>query len=133
MANIMEGIFAKARAARKTITLPEGKDPRTVKAAREIASQGLANVVVLGKRSEIDQAVAETGADLSGVTVIDPSTSPKLDEYTNLFYEMRKAKGVTPEKAREIVQDPLYHGVMMVYTGEPSIRPRTPFAPLFRC
>jgi phosphate acetyltransferase len=116
--NIMDGIFAKARAAQKTITLPEGKDPRTVKAAQEIAAQGLAKVVVLGRIEEIDKAVAETGADLSKVTVIDPSTSPKLDEYANLFYEMRKSKGVTPEKAREIVQDPLYHGVMMVYTGE---------------
>jgi phosphate acetyltransferase len=118
MANIMDGIFAKSKAANKTIVLPEGEDPRVVKAAQEIAARGLAKVVVIGKTGDVDKACADSGADLSGVTRIDPTTSPKLDEYSNLFHELRKSKGVTPEKARQIVQDPLYFGVMMVYTGE---------------
>jgi phosphate acetyltransferase len=88
------------------------------KAAEIIAAKGLAKVVVVGKEDEVTKAAAESGADLSNVTVIDPATSPKLDEYASIFYELRKSKGVTPEKAREIVLDPLYFGVMMVYTGE---------------
>jgi phosphate acetyltransferase len=118
MMTIMDGIFAKAKAAQKTITLPEGSDPRVVTAAQEIAKRGLAKVVVIGKREEVDKAVADSGADLSNVTIVDPSSSPKLDEYANLFYDLRKSKGVTPEQAKQIVQDPLYYGVMMVYTGE---------------
>lgn len=116
--NIMEGIFAKAKAAQKTVVLPEGSDVRVVKAAQEIAARELAKVVVIGKESEVDKAVADSGADLSKVTCIDPSSSPKLSEYANIFFELRKSKGVTLEQAKEIVTDPLYFGVMMVYTGE---------------
>lgn len=116
--NIMEGIFAKAKAAQKTIVLPEGSDVRVVKAAQEIAARELAKVVVIGKESEVDKAVADSGADLSKVACIDPSSSPKLSEYANIFFELRKSKGVTLEQAKEIVIDPLYFGVMMVYTGE---------------
>lgn len=116
--NIMDGIFAKAKAAQKTIVLPEGSDPRVARAAQEIATLGFAKVIVVGSNADVSKAAAEAGADLSGVTCIDPETSPKLQEYANLFYEMRKKKGITPEQALETVKDPLYYGVMMVYTGE---------------
>lgn len=116
--NIMDGIFNKAKAAQKTIVLPEGNDPRVTKAAQDIVDKGLAKVVVVGKEEEIMKAAAESGSDLSKCQVIDPAKSAKLDEYANMFYELRKNKGVTPEKAREIVLDPMYYGVMMVYNGE---------------
>ena len=118
MLNIMEGIFAKARAAQKTIVLPEGGDRRILQAAEEITTRRLAKVVVVGKEDEVKKAAAECGVDLSKLTFIDPAGSPKQEEYANLFYELRKSKGVTLEQARQIVLDPLYFGVMMVYTGE---------------
>ncbi len=118
MMNVMEGIYAKARAAQKTIVLPEGRDPRVVQAAADAAAQNLGKIIVVDKKSDIEKAVRESGADLSKVTVIDPETSPKLEEYAKLFYELRKSKGITEEKALETVKDPLYFGVMMVYTGE---------------
>ncbi|HOM71805.1 MAG TPA: phosphate acetyltransferase [Armatimonadota bacterium] len=116
--NVMEGIYAKARAAQKTIVLPEGRDPRVVQAAADAAAQNLGKIIVVDKKSDIEKAVRESGADLSKVTVIDPETSPKLEEYAKLFYELIKSKGITEEKALETVKDPLYFGVMMVYTGE---------------
>lgn len=118
MLNVMDGIFAKAKAAQKTIVLPEGSDCRVVQAAADITARGLAKVVVVGKEDEVKKASAQCKGDLSKVTFIDPATSPKTDEYANLFYELRKSKGVTPEKARQVVLDPMYYGVMMVYTGE---------------
>ncbi|MBI2842466.1 MAG: phosphate acetyltransferase [Armatimonadetes bacterium] len=118
MANVMDGIFAKAQAARKTIVLPEGSDCRIVQAAEHIVGRNLGNIVVIGKEDEVRKATAQCGADLSKVTVIDPAASPKREEYANLFYEIRKTKGVTPERARDVILDPLYFGVMMVYTGE---------------
>jgi len=116
--NIMDGIFAKAKAAQKTIVLPEGNDPRVARAAQEIVARGIAKVVIIGSDADVSKAAAKASADLSGITRIDPETSPKLQEYANLFYEMRKKKGITPEQALETVKDPLYYGVMMVYTGE---------------
>jgi phosphate acetyltransferase len=117
-ANVMDGIFAKAKAAYKTIVLPEGGDVRVLQAAQEIAARRLANVVVVGKEAEIEKASKAAQCDLAGVAVLDPSKSDKLDKFAEAFYEIRKSKGVTPEQAREIVLDPLYFGVMMVYTGE---------------
>lgn len=118
MLNVMDGIFEKARAAKKTIVLPEGKDCRVVRAAVEIVDRGLAKVALIGKEDEVTRAAAECNADLSKVILIDPAKSSKKDEYANLFYEMRKPKGMTLEKAEQIVLDPLYFGVMMVYAGE---------------
>lgn len=115
---VMEGIYAKARAAQKTIVLPEGSDPRVVKAAQEIAAREIAKVVVVGKGDEVAKAAAEAGVDMASLTCIDPETSPKLQEYADLFCELRKKKGITPEQALETVKDPLYYGVMMVYTDE---------------
>jgi len=114
----MDGIYAKARAAQKTIVLPEGGDCRILQAAGEISDRGLAKVVVVGKEDEVKKAAAECGADLSRYPAIDPAKSPKREEYARLFCELRKSKGVAIEQAREAVLDPLYFGVMMVHTGE---------------
>ena len=106
-ANVMDGIFAKAQAAYKTIVLPEGGDVRVLQAAQEIAARRIANIVVVGKESEIEKAAKDAQCDLSGVVVLDPAKSDKLDMFAEAFYELRKSKGVTPEQAREIVLDPL--------------------------
>ena len=118
MVNMMEGIFAKARAAHKTIVLPEGGDRRVVQAAGELVDCKLAKVIVVGKEDEVRRAAAEAGTDLSKVSFVDPAQSPKRQDYAELLAELRKSKGVTYEQAHQIVLDPLYFGVMMVYTGE---------------
>lgn len=105
-------IIEKAKASPRTIVLPEGADERITEAAKIIVAEGIANVVVLG-----DEAVAERAG--SSVTVINPKTSEKLDEYASAFYEIRKAKGLTLEKAKEILQSEVnYFGMMMVQCGD---------------
>jgi phosphate acetyltransferase len=81
-----------------------------------VMQRGIANVVLVGDREKIKNLVGDL--DLSGVSIVNPDTSEKFDEYVNSFYEMRKHKGITPEKAREIMKNPLYWGVMMVKKGE---------------
>jgi len=114
----MEGIFAKAKAAKKRIVLPEGKDCRVVQAAEELSLRGIADVVVLGREEEVRAAAQECGAKLAKVQVIDPAKSRKREEYAAQIYEIRKAKGLTEEQAAKLAEDPLYFGVMMVYNGE---------------
>lgn len=114
----METIYAKARAARKRITLPEAEDVRTVTAAQKIVEQGLAQVILINSEEKIAAAVKQSGADISGCKIVDPATSPLRKEYADAFYEMRKNKGMTPEKAYEVVADPLYFGCMMVHSDE---------------
>jgi phosphate acetyltransferase len=105
-------IIEKAKANQRTVVLPEGADARVVEAAGVIAAEGIAKVVVLG-----DETVAARAA--AGVSVVNPKTSEKLEDYAQAFYELRKAKGMTPEKAREILQSQVnYFGMMMVQCGD---------------
>ncbi|WP_027307434.1 phosphate acetyltransferase [Caloramator sp. ALD01] len=112
--SIMQTIWEKARQDKKRIVLPEGNEKRTVKAAEIIKREGLAEVVLIGKREEIEATAKEVGANIEGVEIIDPVLSEKFDTYAEQFYELRKSKGVTIEQAREIIKDEIYFGTMMV-------------------
>ena len=106
-------IKEKAKADLKTIVLPEGMDRRTWEAAVEAKKQGLANLIVLADPNE--QEKASEGLDLTGIKVINPKNSPKTEEYANLLYELRKAKGMTPEDAlRLVTTDYTYYGTLMI-------------------
>jgi len=118
MPNVMDGIYAKAKAVRKRITLPEADDARVVTAAQRILADGFAEVVLINSEEKIAAAVKESGADISKCRVEDPLRSPLRERYAKEFYELRKHKGVTPEQAYECVADPLYFGCMMVYFDE---------------
>ena len=88
---IETGSFAeelKKRAGEKqrTIVLCEGEDKRVVEAAQRCIEEGVAKIILLGKESEIK--AANPDADLTGVEIINPATSPKLEEYANLLYEL---------------------------------------------
>lgn len=113
--NFMEKMIEKAIADKKTIVLPEGTDKRVVTAAAEVLKRSIANVILLGNEAEIKK-VAE-GLDLSGAKIIDPENTDLHEDYANTFYEMRKAKGMTPEKASETMKDATYFGVMLVKKG----------------
>ena len=109
----------KARMDKKTIVLPETNDKRTLIAASQIMQEGIANIIMVGNEEKIMDGAGWLEVDLTGVKVVDPETTEKLDEYVNLLYETRKAKGMTPEKAREILlKDYLTFGVVMVKAND---------------
>jgi len=112
----IENMIDKARSDKKTIVLPESYEPRTIEACARILQRGIADIVLIGNREKI-QAVSPQW-DISGARVVDPATSPHYEEYVQAFYEMRKAKGMTLEKARETMLNPLFYGVMMVKQQE---------------
>ena len=113
---LIDKIKAKAKADVKRIVLPEGEEIRNVQAAVKIVEQGLAKLTLLGDPEKVKEVAA--GASLDGLTIINPKTSDKCAEYANTLYELRKAKGMTPEQAAELVKDPMYYGVMMVKMGD---------------
>ena len=108
----------KKRAGEKqrTIVLCEGEDKRVVEAAQRCIEEGVAKIILLGKESEIK--AANPDADLTGVEIINPATSPKLEEYANLLYELRKAKGMTEEQAKEQAKDATFFGALMLKSGD---------------
>ena len=115
----IEKIKAKAKAQVMHIVLPEGDEPRTVQASAKIVGEGVARVTLLGDPAAIQKVAAETGTDLTGVAIVDPATSEKSAAYADLLYELRKAKGMTPEQAQELVtKNTLYYGAVMLKAGD---------------
>ncbi len=109
----------KARADKKTIVLPETTDKRTLIAAAHVIEENIANIIMVGKEEKILDGAGWLEIDLSRVKVVDPEKTERLDDYIELLYETRKEKGMTPEKAREVLlSDYLTFGVVMVKAGD---------------
>ncbi len=115
--NFIDHVKAKAKANVNTIVLPPGDDPRTVQAAAILKAEGIARPILLGSSEAIRKVAAEKGADITGIDIVDPATSAEAPRYAEALYELRKAKGVTPEEATRLVADPMYFGIMMVKLG----------------
>lgn len=115
----IDEIKNKARQNKKTIVLPETEDKRTLQAAEVALKEGIANVVLVGDSEKVSKDAQALGVDLTGATVVNPNNSDKLQSYIELLVELRKAKGMTPEKAKELLTtDFLYYGVTMVKAGD---------------
>lgn len=115
--NLLEELAARAKAAGKSVVLPEGMDPRVIKAAVKATCDGLAKVVVLGTPEEIAVAEQEAGLSLAEhqIEVIDYTKDVLAEELANAFYEKRKAKGMTPEEALQTMRTKrIYFGAMML-------------------
>jgi len=112
----------KARNMGKTLVLPEGTEPRTLKAARIITDEKIAKMVTLvGKTDAVARAAEDAGISLSGITVVNPAESPKLDVYAAEYHELRKHKGVSLEDARKRITDPLLWGAMMIKLDDADV------------
>ena len=114
-----EKMKGQAIAAQKSLVLPEGLEPRTVKAARMILDQKIASsVTLIGNVEEVKANAAKLGVDLSGINIVDPLASEKRAAYANEYYELRKSKGMTPEEANELIVNELRWGAMMTHMGD---------------
>lgn len=112
-----EFLTKKAREANKRIVLPEGNEPRTVKAANICAEEGIATPVLLGKREEIEKVAKSLDFALSGkIEIIDPDEI--RENYVARLVELRKSKGLTEEDARKLLEDNVYLGTMMIERNE---------------
>ena len=111
-------IKEKAKKEIKNIILTESEDVRVLKAAEQIKKEAFANIILIGNEEEANKLAKDNDIDISGIKIIEPISSEKYDEYSNAFYELRKAKGMTIEKAKEMLKDNMYFGTMMVKQGD---------------
>lgn len=116
MRNILEEIKSKAKALGKTIVLCEGEDKRVVKAAADAVREGVAKIVLLGDEAAIKAENPEI--DLTGVEIVNPATSDKLEAYNAKLCELRASKGMTPDQAAKLLLDGTYFGAMMLKMGD---------------
>lgn len=112
--DFLERMKQQAKADRRTIVLPESEDPRVLQAAQQIQGEGIANVVLVGDEAKVHAAIGIS----SGIAVRDPLQDARKEEYAQALWELRKAKGMTPEQAQTTMQDPVYWATMMVKMGE---------------
>lgn len=117
--DLINQIVERAKANRQRIVLPEGTEERTLKAANQILTDGVADLILLGNPREIKGLAKEWGlGNIGKATIIDPEDHPKKEKYAELLCELRKSKGMTIEEARRLVIDPLYLGCLMIKAGD---------------
>jgi phosphate acetyltransferase len=115
---IMGKIWENARKLKRVIALPEGSEPRTLKAAEKIKSEKLADIILIGNPDIINNSAKDVGANIEGIKIIEPKSSEKFLEYANDFFELRKNKGMTLEQAKETLKNEIYFATMMVKKGD---------------
>ena len=111
---LLKKVKLKAKERGKTIVLPESHDERILKAAEIIVNEEIAKVITLGNEEKIRSDASKLGVNLAKIRLIDPLKSDKLSDFANIFFNLRKHKGISIEQAHETVKKDLFFGAMMV-------------------
>ena len=115
---LLDKIWEMAKSDVQRIVLPEGNEERTIRATEIILKDKMADIILVGNEEEIRNKAREMCINIDNAKIVDPEKSEKYEEYVNLFFELRKNKGMTLEKAREIIKDQMYFGTMMLKCGD---------------
>ena len=116
---LVQQLIARAKADRQRIVLPEGTEERTLKAANQILTDEVADLILIGNPAVIAENAQKWGlGNINKATIVDPENHPKMEEYAELLCELRKKKGMTIEQARELVKNPLYLGCLIIKSGD---------------
>ena len=114
-------LLSEAPARRATIALSEGHDPRVVAGALAARQAGIADVILIGDADTVRTGLSAQGVeDGNGIAVHDPVGSDLADEFSDIFYNLRRHRGVDPHSARQAVQDPLVYAALLVRSGRAS-------------
>lgn len=117
--NLLDSLVDRAKANKQRIVLPEGTEDRTLTAANQLIRDGVAEIILLGNPGEIEERVKKLGLDdVYRATIIDPKNHEKKDIYANLLLELRKKRGMTPDQAAALVEEPLYLACLMIKNGD---------------
>ncbi|AKU18360.1 phosphate acetyltransferase [Luteipulveratus mongoliensis] len=111
-------LLERARSDRRRIVLPEGDDPRILQAADSLLRQGVADLILLGDETTLRAKASAAGVDIADATIISPTDPAYVERYATVYAELRAHKGMTVEKAREVITDVSYFGTLMVHLGE---------------
>jgi phosphate acetyltransferase len=114
---LLNAIITKAKSLQRTIVLPDATDERAIQASRLLADRGIATPVLIGNPEAIEAQAKKANVSLAGIQVVDPIRSVHIDEFSSIFYELRKEKGLELPQARKQMELPLFFGAMMVRKG----------------
>ncbi len=115
---IMRGLINRAIQQPKRVVFPEGEEPKVIRAAAILVDDGIAQPVLLGNRSVIEQTAANMSVSLEDVTIEDPASSPNREEYALFLWQRRQRKGLSLDEARRQLYNGNYFGSCMVARGD---------------
>ena len=110
-------LMERARADRRRVVLPESEDDRILEAAAILLRRGVADLILLGEETKVRARASALGLDLDGATIVSPLEAELVEKFAAAYAEARAHKGMTLERARDIVTDISYFGTMMVHLG----------------
>lgn len=117
--DLINEIIARAKANKQRIVLPEGTEERTIKAADQLLADGVAEIILIGNPTEIKSLAEKFNlSHIDKAHIVDPKNNAKKQVYADLLFELRKAKGMTPEQAVTLAEDPLYLACLMIKNGD---------------
>ena len=117
--DLFKTLKATAIANKQRVVLPESTEPRTLKAADTIIAETIADVILIGEPAEIQAKAAELNlTHIDQARIVNPNKPEEIQKYVELFYELRKAKGISMEDAAKTAKNPLYLGCLLVKAGE---------------
>ncbi|MGB6994882.1 MAG: NADP-dependent malic enzyme, partial [Thermoanaerobaculia bacterium] len=115
---VMRNMINQAKSNPKRVVFPEGHHEKVLRASQIILDEGFAQPVLVGSETRILRSIEEHGFHLDHVTIVDPVASDKSKEYAQELFRMRRRKGVTLAKAKELLRNPTVFGAMMVRLGD---------------
>ncbi|MDR1744095.1 MAG: phosphate acetyltransferase [Dysgonamonadaceae bacterium] len=117
--NLLDNIIARAKADKQRIVLPEGTEKRTIVAADRLLGDGVADIILLADPEEVQSLTNSLELkNINKARVVNPKKHAKKEAYAKLLFELRKNKGLTLEKALQLVEDPLYLACLMIKNGD---------------
>lgn len=117
MSSFIDSIKAKSRSLRKHHVLPDAMDERVLNAARVCTDEGISTISLIGRETEIRSLAEKQHISLAGIRLVDPERSERLSDFSHVYFNLRKTKGVTFEDAQSVMKRPLFFGAMMVREG----------------
>jgi phosphate acetyltransferase len=110
-------LLQRAKSNKQHIVLPEGENDRILQAAEVLLRRDVVDLTLLGNQDKISERVKSLGLHLDKARIIDPRSADEFEDYAETYYELRKAKGVTRDAARDVMADLNFFGTMMIYKG----------------
>src|SRR3990172_7312520 len=112
--NLLERIINESSKKNKIIVLPEAHDERVIKAGHQLQHKKICKVILLGNEQKIHDDASKLNVDLKGIKIIDPVNSEHYPKFCDIYFNLRKEKGVAPDKAKDTMKNVLFFGAMMV-------------------
>ncbi|MED5371975.1 MAG: NADP-dependent malic enzyme [Myxococcota bacterium] len=110
-------LMNRAKLRPKRVAFPDGTNPKVLRAAQQLVDEGICTPILIGEEWKVLKRAEDHNVDLRGVEIVEATNGPDFDRLSERLYEMRQRKGVSMQRARQLIHNPTWFGCMMVREG----------------